>query len=47
MSQAEYDGPDDLAGDPSAIRSSYMDGNQIKLYFKNTTELSDCTWWSR
>ena len=43
VGQTQYDGPEDLAGDPSAIRSSYMDGNQIKLYFQNTTELSD---WS-
>jgi len=43
IGQTQYDGPDDLAGDPSAIRSSHMDGNQIRLYFQNTTELSD---WS-
>jgi len=39
--QSQYNGPDDLAGDPSAIRESRMDGNRILLYFKNTTELSD------
>ena len=39
--QSDYAGPDDLAGDPSAIRASHMDGNRILLYFQNTTELSD------
>jgi|TARA_B110000263_G_scaffold104545_1_gene91286 hypothetical protein len=43
IGQTQYNGPDDLAGDPSAIRSSYMDGNRVLLYFQNTTELSD---WS-
>ena len=37
----EYIGPDDLAGDVGAIRSSYMDGNRVFLKFKNTSELSD------
>jgi len=37
----EYVGPDDLAGDVGAIRSSYMDGNRVFLKFKNTSELSD------
>ena len=37
----DYIGPDDPAGDVSAIRSSYMDGNRVFLKFKNTTELSD------
>ena len=32
--QSFYDGPDDLAGDPSAIRESRMDGNKVLLYFK-------------
>ena len=41
VAQSFYDGPDDLAGDPSAIRESRMDGNRVLLYFKNTTELSD------
>ena len=36
-----YNGPDDEAGDKSATRSSYMDGNRVLLYYKNTTELSD------
>ena len=39
--QSDYASPDDLAGDPSAIRASHMDGNRILLYFQNTTELSD------
>ncbi|MBN2600736.1 MAG: hypothetical protein JXR87_01940 [Candidatus Marinimicrobia bacterium] len=36
-----YDGPDDPAGDPSAIRDGYMTGNRVFLYFQNTTQLSD------
>jgi hypothetical protein len=36
-----YDGPDDPAGDPTAIREGYMDGNRILLYFRNTSQLSD------
>lgn len=35
-----YQGPEDPAGDPSAIREANMDGNRVFLYFKNTTELS-------
>ena len=27
----EYIGPDDLAGDVGAIRSSYLDGNRVFL----------------
>ena len=38
-----YNGPDDPAGDPGAERMSYMDGNRIRLQFRNTTELS---YWS-
>ena len=37
----EYKGPDDNAGDPSAIRESWMDGNNVYLYFKNTSQLSN------
>lgn len=37
----EYDGPDDPAGDPTALREGYMDGNRVFLYFRNTTQLSD------
>ena len=40
-SQNEYEGPNDEAGDPSAIKESWMDGNKVLLYFKNTSELSD------
>ena len=36
-----YNGPIDPAGDVSAVRNSYMDGNRVYLYFQNTTELSD------
>ena len=36
-----YNGPEDEAGDPSAIKESRMDGNRILLYFKNTTQLSN------
>ena len=39
--QNDYQGPDDNAGDPSAIKESWMDGNKVLLYFKNTSELSD------
>ncbi len=41
MFSQEYVGPDDLAGDVGAIRSSYMDGNRVFLKFKNTSQLSD------
>ena len=37
-----YDGPDDPAGDKAAERSGYMTGNRVLLFFRNTTELSDC-----
>ncbi|NOX90719.1 MAG: hypothetical protein GXO77_17095, partial [Calditrichaeota bacterium] len=37
-----YDGPDDPAGDPSAERYGWMTGNRVLLFFRNTTELSDC-----
>jgi len=36
-----YDGPDDPAADPTALREGYMDGNRVLLYFRNTTQLSD------
>ena len=36
-----YDGPDDPAADPAAIREGYMTGNRVYLYFRNTTQLSD------
>ena len=41
ISQGNYKGPDDSAGDPSAIKESWMDGNNVYLYFKNTSELSN------
>ncbi|MDC2984525.1 hypothetical protein OAY83_00460 [Candidatus Marinimicrobia bacterium] len=41
FNQSNYSGPNDKAGDPSAIKESWMDGNSILLYFKNTSELSD------
>ncbi len=37
----DYNGPNDQAGDPSAIKEARMDGNRILLYFKNTTQLSN------
>ncbi len=37
-----YDGPDDPAGDPAAERYGWMTGNNVLLFFRNTTELSDC-----
>ena len=41
FSQSTYNGPDDISGDPSAVKESRMDGNRILLYFKNTTQLSN------
>jgi len=38
----KYDGPDDPAADPLAERDGFMNGNNVLLYFRNTTELSDC-----
>ncbi|MBN2279319.1 MAG: hypothetical protein JXQ65_01940 [Candidatus Marinimicrobia bacterium] len=35
-----YEGPNDPAGDVSAIREGRMTGNRVLLYFKNTTELA-------
>ena len=37
-----YEGPDDPAGDVAAERTGWMTGNRVLLYFRNTTELSDC-----
>ena len=37
-----YQGPDDPAGDVLAERDGFMNGNNVLLYFRNTTELSDC-----
>ena len=36
-----YEGPDDPAGDISAERTGYMNGNRILLYFENNTQLAD------
>jgi hypothetical protein len=36
-----YTGPEDPAGDISAIRSGYMNGNRLMLYFENNTQISD------
>ncbi len=36
-----YAGPDDPAADPAAERSGKMEGNNVFLFFRNTTELSD------
>jgi len=36
-----YAGPDDPAADPAAERSGKMEGNNVYLFFRNTTELSD------
>ena len=36
-----YEGPDDPAGDVAWRREGYMNGNRVKIEFKNTTELSD------
>lgn len=35
-----YEGPDDPAGDISAEREGWMNGNRVLLLFQNTTELS-------
>ncbi len=32
-----YEGADDPAGDPAAIREGFMDGNRVRIYFTNTT----------
>ena len=37
----DYEGPDDPAGDIAAERDGYMTGNRIRLFFRNTSELSD------
>lgn len=37
-----YDGPDDPAGDKAAERTGYMTGNRTLVFFRNTSELSDC-----
>lgn len=37
-----YEGPDDPAGDIQAERVGFMNGNNVYLQFRNTTELSDC-----
>jgi len=37
----EYTGPEDPAGDISAIRSSYMNSNRLLLYFENNTQIAD------
>jgi len=37
-----YEGPDDPASDIQAERDGFMNGNNVYLYFRNTTELSDC-----
>ncbi len=44
-----YEGPDDPAGDPAMRREGWMNGNRVFLYFRNSTELSNCcgTRWSR
>lgn len=44
-----YEGPDDPAGDPAMRREGWMNGNRVFLYFRNSTELSNCcgTRWSK
>jgi hypothetical protein len=37
-----YDGPDDPAGDIAAERYGWMTGNRVLLFYRNTTEMSDC-----
>ncbi len=34
--------PNDPAGDKAAERTGLMTGNRVLLFFRNTTELSDC-----
>ncbi len=42
LSQSKkYEGPDDPAGDIAAERVGLMEGNRVRLQFRNTTELSD------
>ncbi|MCI0514868.1 hypothetical protein L0128_16765 [candidate division KSB1 bacterium] len=38
----KYEGPDDPAADKEAERTGFMNGNNVYLFFRNTTELSDC-----
>ncbi len=38
---SKYDGPEDPAGDISAERTGYMNGNRILLYYENNTQLAD------
>jgi hypothetical protein len=49
-----YEGPDDGAGDPAALREGCMNGNRVVLQFQNTTELgmhpatpNYSSWWPR
>lgn len=37
----DYTGPVDPAGDISAIRAGYMNGNRLLLYFENNTQIAD------
>ena len=34
-----YEGPNDPAGDISAERIGYMNGNRVMLYYENNTQL--------
>ena len=50
----QYEGPDDGAGDPAALREGCMNGNRVILQFQNTTELAMhpavpnySSWWPR
>ncbi len=36
-----YDGPEDPAGDKTAIREGWMNGNRVLLYIKNDGTISD------
>ncbi|MCI0513393.1 hypothetical protein L0128_09295 [candidate division KSB1 bacterium] len=38
----QYAGPDDPAGDREAERTGFMNGNNVYLFFRNTTETADC-----
>jgi hypothetical protein len=42
LAQAKpYEGPEDPAGDISAIRAGYMNKNRLLLYFENNTQIAD------
>ncbi|MBD3288885.1 hypothetical protein GF337_08795, partial [candidate division KSB1 bacterium] len=37
----KYEGPEDPAGDRSALREGVMDGNQMLMAFRNNTQIAN------